>query len=428
MKSMLQLIRELTPLNRAVCSVGYDEAVACLCDQLPFGVIAVPDHVRHNGWVIPPSWDIEEAKIRRDNEIVYDGASHPLSVISLSSSYAGSVPLNELKRHLFFDHRDDESIPFHYRQQFRCWERDWGFCMPKRILDELTGGHYEVSIRTRESRGAVKILEYKHRGQTDLTIALGANLDHAGVANDGLSGCVVGLEVMRRIANRKTKLTYSLVLSPGILGSELYLASMPEHARSQILEGIFLEMLGTENSLAVQESRHSMVSVSHALRASLEAQSIQYRRGEFEEFIINDEYIWENYKIPMLSLSRFPYPEYHSSRDNLTIIREAALIEAVNAIVGMIDQLEASPIVVKRFQGNMCLSNPIYDLYVDYGQVALGDRSSAQQRRMRALMDFIPSLERPASIAAIAAQVGLNEEVAHEYMLKWSAKGLVELL
>jgi aminopeptidase-like protein len=428
MKTMMQILRDLTPLNRAVCSLGYDGAVDYLREVLPFRVISVPSSHEHNGWVIPPSWDVVEARIVRDGRTVYDGTAHPLGVIALSKSFSGTVSLEELRRHLHYDHRNDDSIPFHYRQQFRSWSRDWGFCMPKRIFDHLIPGDYEVVIRTAEAPGSMKILEYKHQGSLDFTIVFGGNLDHAGVANDGLAGCVVGLEVLRRLRDRKTKFTYSLVLSPGIVGSELYLAGLDASERSRILEGIFLEMLGSATPLAVQESRRNMVSTLHALKTSLDQLGLPYRTGPFESVIVNDEYVWENYGTPMLSFSRFPYPEYHSSRDSVEIIKETSLNEAVDALMGAVDQLEASPMIVKKFEGNICLSNPQYDLYIDYGQIALGDSLSDQQRRMRCLMDFVPALDRPVSVKAVADRVGLPEEETLEYLQRWAAKGLVDLL
>jgi aminopeptidase-like protein len=425
---MMQILRDLTPLNRAVCSLGYDRAAEYLCEVVPFRVIAVPSSFRHNGWVIPPSWDIDEAKIWKDGRMIYDGTDHPLSVIGLSSSVSGTVDLEELKRHLYYDHRDEDSIPFHYRQQFRSWLRDWGFCVPKRLYDQLTPGNYDVVIRTIESPGVLKILEYTHSGTHEPTIVLAANLDHAGVANDGLSGCVVGLEVMRRLTGRKTKFTYSLVLSPGIVGSEIYLAGMSEVGRRRILEGVFLEMLGSATPLAVQESRHPMSNSLHHLKASLDDLGLSYRTGAFETIIVNDEYVWENYGIPMLSLSRFPYPQYHSSLDSVDIIREESLNESVEALLGMIDRLEASPMIVKRFKGNVCLSNPEYDLYVDYGQVALGDTLTDENRRLRSLMDLVPGLDRPVSVKVAADYVGLPEGGALEYLKRWAAKGLIDLL
>jgi aminopeptidase-like protein len=428
MKCMMQILRYLTPLNRAVCSLGYDQAVDYLRDELPFRVISVPSSREHNGWVIPPSWDVDEARIVKDGRTVYDGTAHPLGVIGLSKSFFGTVSLEELRRHLHYDHRDEDAIPFHYRQQFRSWSRDWGFCVPKRLFDQFVPGDYEVVIRTVEAPGALKILEYTHQGALDFTIVLGGNLDHAGVANDGLAGCVVGLEVLRRLRGRKTRFTYSLVLSPGIIGSELYLAGLSQSERGRVLEGIFLEMLGSATPLAVQESRRSMVSTLHALKASLDRLGLSYRTGPFESIIVNDEYVWENYGIPMLSFSRFPYPEYHSSRDSVEIIKEASLNEAVDALIGTVDRLEASPMVLKKFEGNICLSNPRYDLYVDYGQIALGDTLSDQRRRMRCLMDFVPALDRPVSVKAVADHVGLPEKETLEYLQRWAAKGLIDLL
>ena len=424
---MMQILRDLTPLNRAVCSLGYDRAVDYLREELPFRVISVPSTREHNGWVIPPSWDVEEARIVKDGRTVYDGTAHPLGVIALSKSFVGTVTLDELRRHLYYDHRDDESIPFHYRQFFRSWSRDWGFCIPKQTFDRFVPGDYDVRIRTVEGPGTLKILEYKHQGTLDFTIALGGNLDHAGVANDGLAGCVVGLEVLRRLQCRKTKFTYSLVLSPGIIGSELYLAGLSGSERSRILEGIFLEMLGSDTPLAVQESRRSMVSLLHTLKASLDEMALPYRTGSFESIIVNDEYVWENYGIPMLSLSRFPYPEYHSSKDSVEIMKERCLDEAVEALMGAVELLEASPVIVKKFKGNICLSNPQYDLYVDYGQIALGDIPSEHRRRMRSLMDLVPALDRPVSVKAVADHVGLPENDTLEYLRQWAAKGLIDL-
>ena len=84
--------------------------------------------------------------------------------------------------------------------------------------------------------------------------------------------------------------------------------------------------------------------------------------------------------------------------------------------------------IVKRFEGNICLSNPKYDLYVDYGQVALGDTHSEQRRRMRSLMDLVPALDRPVSVKAVADHVSLPEAETLEYLQKWAARGLIDLV
>src|SRR5690606_41485995 len=94
------------------------------------------------------------------------------------------------------------SIPFHFRQLFRSWSRDWGFCVPKRLYDSLPSGDYDVIIEIDESPGTLRMLELEHVGRLPQTIVFGTNLDHPGVANDGLAGVVVGIELFRRLADR----------------------------------------------------------------------------------------------------------------------------------------------------------------------------------------------------------------------------------
>jgi len=428
MTSMMRILEDLTPLNRLVCSSGYDEAIDYLLRVLPFEVIEYGPEQEYNGWVIPPKWDLEAAEIRRSGKLVYDGTSHPLAVIAYSSSFEGCVDREELRAHLHYDHRDDDSIPFHFRQTYRSWNRDWGFCVPKTLYDSLEPGEYEVVIRTRESEGTLRMLELTYPGTSDETIVFGANLDHPGVANDGLAGVVVGIELFRRLAERKTKFSYKLVLSQGIVGSEYYLGKQPEALRAQLMEGVFLEMLGSDTPLGLQASREGRSNIEWAVARALEDLGIPHRAGPFESIILNDEYVWEAYGVPMASLSRFPYPEYHSSRDDVSIIKEANLAEAVDVLERAVDVLERSSLIKRRFQGNICLSNPRYDLYVDVGQVAFGDVAPEEIRRMRLLMDLVPTLDRPVTSRSLAGRGGLPESEVLGYLQKWQEKGLLEIL
>jgi len=428
MGEMMKLLEELTPLNRVVCSSDFDITVDRMRQLLPckvFEYLATAEE--HNGWVIPPKWDIVEATIAKDGQLVYDGTWHPLGVIALSAPFEGTVSLDVLKSHLHFDHRYPDSLTFHFRQLFRSWDRDWGFCVPKDLYDALEPGEYDVRIVTREEPGALKVVVATHAGTLPYAIALCANLDHPGVANDGLAGVAVGVEVLKRIADRQTKFTYKLVLAPGIIGTEYYLGLLPPAERRQVLECLCLWMLGSRTELALQDSRSARSNMEHALAATMDRRAVPYRRGEFESIIINDEYLWEAYGIPTCSLSRFPYPEYHSSRDDVSIMSEERLEEAVAVILGAIEELEATPLVEKRFEGTICLSNPRYDLYVDPGQVSFGENIGEEQRKLRMLQDFLPSLQDPVTARSLASRFGLAEATVLGFLMEWECKGLIRL-
>lgn len=426
---MLEMIRELTPLNRVFSSRDYDRSIEYVQKMLPFRVLEYGPEDEINGWKIPPRWDVTEARITRGGELVYDGLSHALSVIVLSTSVDKTVTREELREHLFYDHRYADAVPYHFRQQYRSWERDWGFCVPKTLYDALEPGNYHVRIKTDEARGTLKLLEHTHAGRLPQTIVLMSHLDHPGMSNDGVAGCAVGVEVMRRLQARETKLSYTLLLHQEVIGSEYYLGWMEPGDRDRIMEGLFLEMLGSESQLALQNAPGTVTNIETALGNVLEDRSVPHRRGDYGDIVVNGEYIWHGYGIPVASLSRFPYPEYHTDRDNMSIISSEALEQSVDIVMAAIDELESTPVVVKQFTGNICTSNPAYDLYVDPGQPAFGTvASDAQLQKLRALMERIPSLHRPISVRALAAEVGLEESIAGDYLRRWESKGLIELV
>ena len=426
-RSMIQILRDLTPLNRVMCSSDYDRTLAYLGAEAPFRVLTFGPGVEWNGWVIPPKWDVLEASIRRGSELVYDGTAHALGVIALSAPFSGVVSREELRGHLHYDHRFDDSLTFHFRQQFRSWDRDWGFCVPRQLYDGLAEGNYEVLIRTAEAPGYLGMLEWTLPGRSADRILINANLDHPGVANDGLSGVVVGIELFRRLAERPLKHTYVLVLSQGIIGPEYYLGLMPREERGRLREAICLWMLGSRTQLALQESRGARSLCERAIARACDARGIDYRRGAFEKIMINDEYVWESYGIPTASISRFPYPEYHSSRDSVELMDEGRLGEAVAVLEQALAWLDVSPIVERMFEGTVCLSNPRYDLYSDPGQVAFGDVPNDERRSLRLLQDLVTSMAVPTPLSLLAEEVGVSEELAREYLARWEAKGLIRV-
>ena len=186
-----------------------------------------------------------------------------------------------------------DAIPFHFRQQYRPWDRDWGFCVPQSVVDALEPGEYDVVIRTEESPGYLDVLEYTHRGETDVTFALVAHLDHLGMANDDLAGCVVGIELFRRVRGRSTKFSYRLILLQEVIASEYYLHALTAKDLDLMVGSLFLEMLGSETPLALQASASGESMVDRAVEEVLEAEGVDYRTGPFRSIIGNVEIIWE---------------------------------------------------------------------------------------------------------------------------------------
>jgi len=416
-----QVIQDLYRRDRNFCSSDYDACIDYLQKILPFAIYQYLSPQPMQGWVIPPKWDLLEGTISHQGTVIYE-VDHPLKIVGLSAPFQGTVSREELRKHLHFDRRNPQSIPYHFRQHYRPWQRDWGFCVSQDFYDKLPEGNYEVSITTSESEGYLKVAEYTKAGDHPETFAFVAHLDHPGMANDDLAGVAVGVELFRRLAQQHTKFTYRLVIVQEIIGSVFYL---PER-RHDVMESLFLEMLGSRTELAFQESREGKSQLESCLLNAL--QSHTHRTGPFRSIVCNDENVWESYGIPMPSLSRYPYPEYHSDKDDPSIISQESLEESVQILLKMIKELDKSTLLRKKFQGVPALAHPSYDLYVDPGQPAFGSVAGKTVQSLRLVMDLLPMKPPAFFVESLAKEVELHPQEVLNYLRLWEQKGLIELV
>lgn len=426
MKSIAyEIVEKLWKKNRIFCSCDYDESLKYFQEILPFQIHTYQTESPYKGWVVPPRWDLVKATIQKEGKTLFE-VDHPLKIIGLSKSFTGTVSLEELKKHLHFDHRDEKRIPYHFRQHYRPWDRDWGFCVTKQFYDSLKPGNYTVHIETKEGEGKLKVAEYVKKGETPYGFAFVAHLDHPGMANDDLAGVAVGVELFKKLSTLKTKFTYRLILVQEIIGSVFYLDKTLN--KSEVLEACFLEMLGTKTPLALQSSRLEKSVLEKILEEKLKESGEKFVKGPFRSIICNDEGVWESAQIPMCSLSRYPYPEYHSDSDNISIISPDSLEKAVDILYQTIHRLENLVLIEKQFEGVYALSHPDYNLYVDPGQPAFGDLPQKQTTSLRRLMDDLPLLPKYTFANPLAEELNLPFDVVYQYLKKWEEKKLIKLV
>lgn len=420
-----KIIQDLCDRNRNFCSTDYDFSLDYLDALLPLRIYSYTAKDQFNGWEIPPKWDLVKGTIKKDGRLIFE-VTHPLQIIGLSLPFHGVVPLEELKKHLHYDHRDPRSTPYHFRQNYRPWERDWGFCVTKEFFDSFVPGNYEVEIITDESEGYLKIAEHTIKGAVDETMAFVAHLDHPGMANDDLAGVAVGIELFRRLSKTKHKFTYKLVLVQEIIGSVYYLGKNAQE-RQNVIESFFLEMLGTNTQFAIQKSRKGETLFEKSIEKTLQRKGINHRVGPFKAVISNDEPVWESYGIPMASLSRFPYPQYHSNNDNPSIISQESLEESVQILYETLLEYDKATFMRKNFEGVLALSNPDYNLYVDPGQPAFGSVADDKIQKLRLLMDLMPMFPASIFVEKMAAEAQLPLEEVINYLKLWENKNLIQL-
>ncbi len=429
---MLKLLKSLYTLRLAPNSPDTDRCVEILKEELPFTVHEFQPGEELNGWSVPYSWHVEKAEIRKDGRIIYDGKRHPLGVMGYAKSFQGHVSLDVLKRHLTYRKDWPDAIGYHCDYYYKPWLSDWGFSVPYSLYRRLGVGEYEIDLQTEFSQGTMKICDYFLQGEKDDTIILNAHNCHAGQANDDISGVVVGVELMKRLRKQKRKYSYRLIVCPEHLGTVFYLSRVRSDQLKTFKYCIFLEALGNNNRFALQESFTGESVLDKAFHHFFTHKHPDYFSDKFRKIIGNDETVWESpgYEIPTVSISRFPFREYHTSMDNEDIILQDKSEESVEAFLDTLKIVESNCRIRRKFQGLIALSNPKYDLYVSPGtDPSIQSSVCRDQKKWNYLMDCLPRyFDEKTTVLDIAQKHRLPYIEVFEYILKYQEKGLVEFV
>lgn len=392
---------------------------------------AYPAGREHNGWIVPHHCQVERATIRKGREILFDGTCHPLAVVGSSGSFTGKLTKEELDKHVFFSKQFPDAFLYHPMNNLRPWQKRWGFCIPWSIYAGWGPGDYEIDLRTTFLQEDMLVGEVFHRGRSPETIVFNAHTCHPCQVNDGLSGAAVILELFRWLAGRETRYSYLGVLAPEHLGTVFYLADMPDERLAALELGVFLESIGSQTPLKLQESFHGDSIIDEIARYVLRDIEPELHVGPFRTVVGNDETVWEapGIEVPMVSVTRHPFPHYHTSEDNVANQSRERLDEVLGACQRMISILEDDALPQRRFKGLLALSNPKHDLYRTRPNPTLSLGLTPADLRWGLLQDYIIRyFDGRHGLFHIAQSADLPFEEIRSYVANFAAKGLVELL
>lgn len=418
---MKKLVEDIWFLERNLVSRGFDQALERLNQEIPLNILEYPSGNQVWTWIIPDEWTCHEAYLERLNgERVIDYKDHPLHCASYSSSFEGMVTREELFDHLDVHPNLNDAIPFAWKYH----KTDWGLCCTTKTKENLTDDKYRVVIRTEHRPGRLKVGESVVPGKTDREIVLCAHLCHPCMVNDDLSGVLVGVEVVRQLRKMSNlRYTYRLLLTPETIGSIAWL-STHEDIIPKIEGGLFLEMLGTDCPHALQMSYMGDTEIDRCLLSALKERDSESWQGAFRRVVGNDERQFNapGVRVPMLSLSRvfhpdtgkWPYPEYHSSKDTPELISWGRLNESAETVLHLISRLEQNRYPVNLFRGEVFASR--YDLFIDFYQDPVGNRH---------LFDIIQMIDGSSTVSQIAESCDAPFDYVITLLKKMEAKGLV---
>jgi aminopeptidase-like protein len=236
------------------------------------------------------------------------------------------------------------------------------------------------------------------------------------MANDDLTGVAVAVNIAKELSKKKNHYTYKFLFLPETIGSTAFL-SQNEDLIPKFKAGLYLEMLGNDNGFALQHSRQGNERIDRIARYVMKKRLKRFREGAFRKIVRNDEMVFNGpgVNIPMISISRFPYPEYHTSDDNMGIISAEKLEEAKELVVEILRILDADFVPKRKFKGTVFLSG--YGLWVDWRE---------NMELNKNLEQIMLRLEGDKSVFDIAEELEMDFDTVRDHLEKFYEKDLVE--
>jgi aminopeptidase-like protein len=399
-ETMIALIHELYPICRSITGNGVRQTLAILQRYVPLEVKEVPSGTPVLDWTVPREWNIRDAYIaHQDGTRIVDFAANNLHVVQYSQPIDAVMPLADLRPHLHTLPDQPDWIP--YRTSY--YADNWGFCLTHRQLSSLVDGLYRVVIDSDLTPGHLSYGELLIPGETDDTVLFSCHICHPSLANDNLSGMAVATMLARHVQTFRPRYSYRFLFIPGTIGSLTWLARNEDKVGC-IVHGLVLSCLGDRGGMTYKQSRRGNAAIDRVVAHVLGHDEVPHRITPFVPYGYDErQYCSPGFDLPVGCLMRTPngeYAEYHSSADNLSLLRPESLAHSLAVLRRIVAVIEGDAVYRSRNpKGEPQLGRR--GLYA-----ALGGQRAASYDQM-ALLWVLNLADRRHSLLDMAERAGL---------------------
>ena len=337
---MYALIRNLYPICRSISGNGVRETLRQIGEHVPLKVHEVPTGTRVFDWTVPKEWNIRDAYVKDSAGVkIIDFKKHSLHVLNYSTPVRKRIPLAELREHLYAlpDHPD--WIP--YKTSY--YQERWGFCLSQNQLDGLEEGVYEAVIDSSLEDGHLTYGECCLPGSSSDEVLISCHICHPSICNDNLSGIALNTFLAKHLRGRALRYTYRFIFIPGTIGAITWLA-LNEKTAGRIRHGLVVANVGDPGMMHYKKSRRGDAEIDRAVAHALAHSGEPYEIADFSPYGYDErQFCSPGFNLPMGSLTRTPwgrYPEYHTSADDLSLVRPESLADSFKTYVSVLGILE----------------------------------------------------------------------------------------
>jgi aminopeptidase-like protein len=333
-------IRALFPICRSITGDGVRETLHHLAEFLPLEIHEVPSGTPVFDWTIPQEWNIRDGYLANAaGERVVDFQACNLHVMGYSEPVRTRMTKAELSARVHTLPGQPGAVP--HRTSF--YKRDWAFSVAHAVWEALPDGEYEVCIDSTLEDGSLTYAECILPGEGPDTVLISSHVCHPSLANDNLSGVAVAAQLARLLRDVPRRHTYRFVFAPGTIGAITWLAQHQEVAPS-IAHGLILACVGDPGALRYKQSRRGDAVVDRAVAHVFTHCGERHTIQPFIPYGYDErQYCSPGFNLPVGCFMRSGpggYPEYHTSGDNLALVRPECLADSLEKILDVIQIFE----------------------------------------------------------------------------------------
>lgn len=334
------LMRELYPICRSITGDGLRATLDRLAEIIPLEQREVRTGTEVLDWRVPKEWNIRDAYVKdADGRRVIDFNESNLHVVGYSVPVSRRMSLDELKGHLHTLPETPQLIP--YRTSY--YEEQWGFCLSHAAYVGLEDGEYEVCIDSSLEDGHLTYGECLLKGERPDEVLISCHVCHPSLCNDNLSGVTLAAHLAAHLRRRPLRNSYRFLFAPGTIGAITWLA-LNEDRASRVKHGLVLTCLGDGGASTYKRSRRGDADIDRAVAHVLEQSGEPYTIEDFSPYGYDErQYCSPGFDLAVGCLMRSGwgrFPQYHTSGDDLQLVRPVHLADSFEKMVAVVDVLE----------------------------------------------------------------------------------------
>jgi aminopeptidase-like protein len=209
----------------------------------------------------------------------------------------------------------------------------------------LGSGPFEVVIDSELAPGHLTYAECVIPGNCEAEAIVYTHVCHPSLANDNLTGIAVAAAMARAMLSQRPSLTWRFTFGPGTIGSLTWLARNEERL-PRVRAGLVIGLLGDSGPLTYKRSRRGKTDTDRILEHVLRSSGVKARVVDFEPYGYDErQFCSPGFALAFGRLTRSPngtYPEYHTSADDLSLVKVEQLAESIRVIAGAIGVIDAN--------------------------------------------------------------------------------------